>query len=519
MPPVAEEITVSDSGYTFPVEDILTGRGAIFGKSGSGKSNTATVVVEELLSEGLPLLIVDQDGEYYGLREEFELLHVGADANCDRIIGVDDAEAVADIALEENTPVILDVSGYMDEETAREIVQTVVRRLFRRENELKKPFLVLVEEIHEYVPEQGGHGELGEMLIRVAKRGRKRGLGICGISQRPASVSKNFITQCDWIVWHRLTWDNDTKVVGRILGSDYSDRVTELTDGEAYVMTDWGEDLRRVKFRLKRTHGGGGTPGLENLGDAADRPGVTKNTEESTGSDGERGDEDTDESDQSEDPAESETDTFPGTPSASASERGLSRTKGDDAGEDSQVTGPSPPPQLETNEGNPVWEFSQMVHYTLVVSAHKVRGGVSGILGAAQGLFRGSTEPHTSNRQTNPPKSTDESVTESEDGPVESVSEAPADAAESPPAWQRRPGAQDGATNTDDPRIIASPDPQAAQSPDGTEETEDSADDATDTSSPEHEEDGVDQAFVDRVLAKHDLGTDPDGGNPEEEDA
>ena len=272
MPEVAQEIVVSDSGYTFPVVDLLTGRGAIFGKSGSGKSNSTTVIAEELLALSLPLLIVDQDGEYHGLAEQYDVLHVGADADCDETVDADDGEDIADRALDTNKPVILDVSGFMEEKTARDLVYNVVRQLFARENDVQKPFLLIVEEVHEYVPEQGGLDELGKMLIRVAKRGRKRGLGICGISQRPASVDKNFITQCDWMVWHRLTWQNDTKVVGKILGSEYADRVQELSNGEGYVMTDWTEEVRRVRFRLKRTTDAGATPGLDQFEDVALAP-------------------------------------------------------------------------------------------------------------------------------------------------------------------------------------------------------------------------------------------------------
>jgi hypothetical protein len=505
MSQVAEEITVSDSGYTFPVEDILTGRGAIFGKSGSGKSNTATVVVEELLAEGLPLLIVDQDGEYYGLSEEYDMLHVGADANCDRIIGVDDAEAVADIALEDNTPVILDVSGYMEEETAQEIVHVVLRRLFRRENDLKKPFLVLVEEIHEFVPEQGGHGELGEMLIRVAKRGRKRGLGICGISQRPASVSKNFITQCDWIVWHRLTWDNDTKVVGRILGSDYEDRITELSDGEAYVMTDWAEDLRRIKFRLKRVHGGGGTPGLENLGDAADRPGVSRESEDSEESE-------TDSADGESDTAEedTETDSFPGTPSETAGARGLGHASAEETPSESTASGPSPPTRVKTNEGNVVWEFSQMTHYLLALSAFKIRRGTGVLLRALRPTPR--QEPADSTQIE--PNDSDGDVVDDEG--TASAADGSGDQhpdEDTQPAWKRSPEEEHLGQGAEDPRMVASvessDDTEAEPAPSGeVEEGE--------TTEAEETENGVDQEFVDRVLAKHDLGTDP---NAEENDA
>ncbi|QCC56902.1 ATP-binding protein [Natronorubrum bangense] len=249
-----------------PVVELLTGRGFVTGKSGSGKSNTASVIAEELLEAGFPLLIVDTDGEYYGLKEEYEMLHAGADEECDIQIGPEHAEQMASLALEENVPVILDVSGYLDSDVADELLRKIARQLFIKEKKLKKPFLLVVEEVHEYIPEGGGVGETGNLLIKISKRGRKHGLGILGISQRPADVKKDFITQANWLVWHRLTWDNDTKVVGRIIDTEYAELVSELNDGQAFVQTDWTEvDVRKVQFRRKRTFDAGATPGLDDF--------------------------------------------------------------------------------------------------------------------------------------------------------------------------------------------------------------------------------------------------------------
>ncbi|ELZ48631.1 hypothetical protein C464_06393 [Halorubrum coriense DSM 10284] len=253
------------SPVELPVVDVLTGRSFITGKSGSGKSNTASVVIENLLDSGFPVLIVDTDGEYYGLKEEYEILHAGADDECDIVVSPEHAEKIAALALEQNVPIILDVSGYLEEETANELLLEVVRQLFAKEKRMKKPFLLVIEECHEYIPEGGGMDETGKMLIKVGKRGRKHGLGIVGISQRPADVKKDFITQCDWLCWHRLTWDNDTKVVGRILGSKYASAVEDLGDGEAFLMTDWDESIRRIQFHRKETFDAGATPGLDDF--------------------------------------------------------------------------------------------------------------------------------------------------------------------------------------------------------------------------------------------------------------
>ncbi|MEZ3162752.1 DUF87 domain-containing protein [Halorubrum sp. RMP-47] len=253
------------SPVELPVVDVLTGRSFITGKSGSGKSNTASVVIENLLDSGFPVLIVDTDGEYYGLKEEYEILHAGADDECDIVVSPEHAEKIAALALEQNVPIILDVSGYLEEDTANELLLEVVKQLFAKEKRMKKPFLLVIEECHEYIPEGGGMDETGKMLIKVGKRGRKHGLGIVGISQRPADVKKDFITQCDWLCWHRLTWDNDTKVVGRILGSKYASAVEDLGDGEAFLMTDWDESIRRIQFHRKETFDAGATPGLDDF--------------------------------------------------------------------------------------------------------------------------------------------------------------------------------------------------------------------------------------------------------------
>jgi intein/homing endonuclease len=228
-------------------------------------SNTASVVAEKLLDRGFGLLLVDIEGEYYGLKEEYEILHAGADEECDIQVSEEHAGKLASLALEQNVPIILDLSGFLHEQDARDLLKAVARQLFAKEKKVKQPFLMVVEEIHEYIPEGGGMDECGRMLVKVAKRGRKHGLGVAGISQRPADVKKDFITQCDWLVWHRLTWQNDTRVVKRVLGSEYADAIEDMDDGEGFLMTDWGEEIRTVQFHRKETFDAGATPGLEDF--------------------------------------------------------------------------------------------------------------------------------------------------------------------------------------------------------------------------------------------------------------
>lgn len=265
-------IVVTEDARTLPVEEVLTGRAFLTGKSGSGKSNTCSVVAEELLDAGYNLLIVDTEGEYYGLKEEYELLHVGGDDFADVIVEPDQAEEIAELAIKENVPVILDVSGFDETEVSEELIERVVEELYSIEKRARKPFLVIVEEMQEYLPQQGGGGDLAELLERVAKRGRKRGLGLLGVSQRPSSVDKDFITQCDWLVWHKVTWNADVDVVREVLGSEAAEQIQEFEPGEAFLMTDWDDRIEKVKFKEKRTYDAGATPGLESY----ERPDLNK---------------------------------------------------------------------------------------------------------------------------------------------------------------------------------------------------------------------------------------------------
>ena len=172
-----EHITVADTSagpggteepghpVDLPVVELLTGRGFITGKSGSGKSNTASVVAEKLLDNGFGLLIVDIDGEYYGLKEEYEILHVGGDDECDIQVTADHAGKIASLSLEQNVPIILDVSSFLDEEEAKDLLTQVAKQLFAKAKKQKQPFLLLVEECHVWSPEKGGMGEVGKLLI------------------------------------------------------------------------------------------------------------------------------------------------------------------------------------------------------------------------------------------------------------------------------------------------------------------------------------------------------------------
>lgn len=76
------------------------------------------------------------------------------------------------------------------------------------------PFLLIVEEAHNYCPERGfGNAVSSNMLRTIASEGRKFGMGLCIVSQRPAKVDKNIISQCNTNIILKVTNPNDLKAI------------------------------------------------------------------------------------------------------------------------------------------------------------------------------------------------------------------------------------------------------------------------------------------------------------------
>jgi DNA helicase HerA-like ATPase len=70
-------INLSTDGHAWDANQFVSELTAILGVRGSGKSNTASALVEELLDKGVPIVVVDIEGEYWGLRSDYQLLIVG----------------------------------------------------------------------------------------------------------------------------------------------------------------------------------------------------------------------------------------------------------------------------------------------------------------------------------------------------------------------------------------------------------------------------------------------------------
>jgi DNA helicase HerA-like ATPase len=113
------------------------------------------------------------------------------------------------------------------------------------ERDHRHPIAILCDEAHLYIPERIQAGGAGESSLnnfeRIAKEGRKYGVGLVVISQRPSEVNRTVLSQCNNFVALRLTNAEDQSVVQRLLPDNLgglAGLLPVLDTGEALVVGD-----------------------------------------------------------------------------------------------------------------------------------------------------------------------------------------------------------------------------------------------------------------------------------------
>ncbi|AYC17468.1 hypothetical protein DZA65_00554 [Dickeya dianthicola] len=129
------------------------------------------------------------------------------------------------------------------------IVSLVARLAFSLQqwtpSDSRHPVALLCDEAHLYMPQRNNAGAADDISIdvfeRIAKEGRKYGVSLVVISQRPSEVNKTMLSQCSNFVSMRLTNSDDQSVVRKLLPESlggFSDILPTLDTGEALVVGD-----------------------------------------------------------------------------------------------------------------------------------------------------------------------------------------------------------------------------------------------------------------------------------------
>lgn len=105
------------------------------------------------------------------------------------------------------------------------------------------PIALVLEEAHSYIPEENSseYSICLDRIERIAKEGRKYGISLIVVSQRPSNLSSTVLSQCGTFITLRLTSDLDQNKIRRLLPDTLGDQANilpSLRDGEALVTGD-----------------------------------------------------------------------------------------------------------------------------------------------------------------------------------------------------------------------------------------------------------------------------------------
>jgi hypothetical protein len=115
------------------------------------------------------------------------------------------------------------------------------------------PITLICEEAHAYIPrEKGGNFEgTKKMMERIAKEGRKYGVSIGVVSQRPTELSETMLAQCSSFICLRTTNPDDQAYIRGLVPEaegDLTDILTSLGRGEALVLGEAAPLPTRVQI-------------------------------------------------------------------------------------------------------------------------------------------------------------------------------------------------------------------------------------------------------------------------------
>lgn len=130
----------------------------------------------------------------------------------------------------------------------------------------RHPIALFCDEAHLYIPERAQGDAANEISIsifeRIAKEGRKYGVGLIVITQRPSEVNRTVLSQCNNLIAMRLTNAEDQGVVRRLLPDSlggFGDLLPILDTGEALVVGDASLLPSRIRITEPMAHPNSGT--------------------------------------------------------------------------------------------------------------------------------------------------------------------------------------------------------------------------------------------------------------------
>jgi hypothetical protein len=257
--------------------DAVTQTFAILAKRRAGKTYTGLVMAEEFVAAELPFIALDPLGAWWGLRssddgksEGLPVVIIGGshgDVPLEHTAG----KVVADLVVDHPGYYIVDLSLTASNAEQDRFACDFAERLFRRKEQKRAPLHLFVDEADSFAPQRPMPGQqrmLGafEALVR---RGGIRGIGTTLITQRPAVLNKNVLTQTECMIVLQMPAPQDQDAVEDWVkgnGTDeqrkqFMESLASLQKGQAWVWSpSWLEVFKIVDIRRRRTFDSSATP-------------------------------------------------------------------------------------------------------------------------------------------------------------------------------------------------------------------------------------------------------------------
>src|SRR4051812_45296519 len=259
--------------------DIITETLAVLGIRGSGKTNTAVVLAEELLEQQQQIVVIDPTDVWWGLKSSkdgkgpgYPVIVLGG-RKAELPLGAGDGAAIADVVVDHGASLILALRHFESKADQRRFITDFAKRLYFRKGQLDAPtpLMLIIDEASLVVP-QNVMGESAQMvgaIQQLVRQGRSSGIGVTLIDQRAASVNKDVLTQLEVLVCHRTTSPQDRKALKEWVqqhdehdrGAQFLDSLASLPKGTAWIWSPGTLDVfQKVGIRERRTFDSSRTP-------------------------------------------------------------------------------------------------------------------------------------------------------------------------------------------------------------------------------------------------------------------
>jgi hypothetical protein len=157
---------------------------------------------------------------------------------------------------------VVDLGSLGTREEQAIVAGAVLERLWRR-RAARQPIAIVIDEAHNVCPADPADPITAlatEDAIRIAGEGRKFGLYLIVVTQRPQKVHENVVSQCDNLALMRMNSTADLAHVGRVFSfipPGLLDRATTLRQGEALVAGKISSHPALIRFGARLSHEGG----------------------------------------------------------------------------------------------------------------------------------------------------------------------------------------------------------------------------------------------------------------------